>query len=544
MFTEFIARTSAPRSRTAQELLTYAAPALLGEAGIRQIRIYRVARHGIVVWWASQARPEDARPYMLENLPLHAHAIEQQSPLLEGQTYVLPMGRDEGLFGLLELVFDSAPSPATLEQLQASLALFSARLEALQLSRLLEQQVSASSALNSCESYQEIASVLGQYIAQHGQFIAIGMFEYDAEQRLQGFRTVATANQHNSYVVDELTIPSGNALQRQYELLQDPGEFYVADVDTDPLVEPIRVWLKSLRVKSMYQSALRSAGKVYGFINWNDTQGSILLTPLETLIFTSLAEQASSVIETRRATQERDRYLQEVRLQAVRLQTINAFAQAIQAIQDLNSILASAVDYCRRLLEVDYIDLFGFERQTGRLHLYGSYANQDTHIYGEPGMAIVLDPESLVRQVWSTRNYICIQDLDKENVPHHFKGKMRSILTVLVAFSGQAYGVMEIGNRRPQVYGEAEIITAMQLVGQLAVSIANADVFRRTQQVAETKTLVNEISARIEQQTDVEGMVIAAARELGRALGAKRARVRLTSTLPASSLAGSSETER
>ena len=67
-----------------------------------------------------------------------------------------------------------------------------------------------------------------------------------------------------------------------------------------------------------------------------------------------------------------------------------------------------------------------------------------------------------------------------------------------------------------------------QMSNQVAVALSNANAYARSQKVAQNKALANEIVAELQQQTEVESILQVTARELGKALGAKRARIRLS----------------
>jgi GAF domain-containing protein len=81
----------------------------------------------------------------------------------------------------------------------------------------------------------------------------------------------------------------------------------------------------------------------------------------------------------------------------------------------------------------------------------------------------------------------------------------------------------------------------LQSVAQrLALSIDNARLFEQTQDLAQQELQVNAISAKLQGVTNMNELVKIAISELGRALGAKEASIRLGMNLPAA-LSASSE---
>jgi GAF domain-containing protein len=66
------------------------------------------------------------------------------------------------------------------------------------------------------------------------------------------------------------------------------------------------------------------------------------------------------------------------------------------------------------------------------------------------------------------------------------------------------------------------------MINQLAVAIENAEAYRQSQRVAQNEALINDIATHFQQHSAVEDMLHIAVDELGRALGARRARIRLS----------------
>ena len=66
-----------------------------------------------------------------------------------------------------------------------------------------------------------------------------------------------------------------------------------------------------------------------------------------------------------------------------------------------------------------------------------------------------------------------------------------------------------------------------QMTDQLAVAIENAEAYTQSQRQARNEALVNDIATRLQRQTDVQSMLDITLSEMGKALGARRARIRL-----------------
>jgi GAF domain-containing protein len=104
---------------------------------------------------------------------------------------------------------------------------------------------------------------------------------------------------------------------------------------------------------------------------------------------------------------------------------------------------------------------------------------------------------------------------------------------VPVSLRGIVLGAVEWDMPRRQ-YSDDIRQLALELADRLAITADNARLFEETQQTAERERLVNEISARLTQQTDVSSILQIAVRDLGQALRVPQTAIRLGSSKPAS----------
>jgi GAF domain-containing protein len=105
---------------------------------------------------------------------------------------------------------------------------------------------------------------------------------------------------------------------------------------------------------------------------------------------------------------------------------------------------------------------------------------------------------------------------------------LRTILAAPLMARGLLLGIIEVGSETPGAYDDTDTAAFQQMSNQVAVALSNANAYARSQKVAQNKVLANEIVAELQQQTEVESILQVTARELGKALGAKRARIRLS----------------
>ncbi|MDQ7024425.1 MAG: GAF domain-containing protein [Anaerolineae bacterium] len=84
-----------------------------------------------------------------------------------------------------------------------------------------------------------------------------------------------------------------------------------------------------------------------------------------------------------------------------------------------------------------------------------------------------------------------------------------------------------------------KVLLAEELVSRLAVSLDNARLFQDSQQTADRERIVNEISARLTAQTDIESIIHTAIQEVGQALRTPQVAVRLHKSRPQNGSNGS-----
>jgi len=88
-------------------------------------------------------------------------------------------------------------------------------------------------------------------------------------------------------------------------------------------------------------------------------------------------------------------------------------------------------------------------------------------------------------------------------------------------------GTVSAGSLRPYTYDDEDIAIFRQMLNQFVVAIENSIAFAQSQRAAQNEALINDISVQFQTTNDIEGMMTAAISELGKALRARKARVRL-----------------
>jgi GAF domain-containing protein len=93
--------------------------------------------------------------------------------------------------------------------------------------------------------------------------------------------------------------------------------------------------------------------------------------------------------------------------------------------------------------------------------------------------------------------------------------------------SQRPLGIISIAHQQPRAYTPTDSTLLQQISTQVAIALENAQLFHSTRQRAAFEESLNDITSRLQQQTDLQVMLEQTMHDLGRVLGAERARVQL-----------------
>lgn len=287
----------------------------------------------------------------------------------------------------------------------------------------------------------------------------------------------------------------------------------------DLLPRPAHAFLMQGRMTWLAAFGLRSGGSLMGMLLLVHTEHHTL-QPQEIDAYTTLADQIAIALENQRLLRDAHR-------QAEQLRQINTFSQAIQASFDMRELLSIALTNAWGIFEMDHLSVLLFDPASRSLCVAGWY--DGLHMFAEvPGEPLETIESTSGGLAWVTQNLVQLNDLaQEEGLRHTTQPDMRATLSAPLFSHGSIAGVLEAGTRRPRPFGPADPAIIEQLAGQLSISIENAEAYTQNQNVAKSRTLVNEISAQLQQQTEIDRILSITMNELGRALGAKRARIRM-----------------
>lgn len=242
-------------------------------------------------------------------------------------------------------------------------------------------------------------------------------------------------------------------------------------------------------------------------------------------------EIAQTIVSELGLAIQKQRLLQTAQDQNARMRQITAFSQGVQAQIEAPNIISMALDTFADLVPHQYFSVALYDRDATALRLAAHRHDMRRQI-ALPGRIIAPDENAHLYRVWHTKERHYIPDLNASEAVHPLKAALRCLVSLPLVSGGTWLGVVEIGAVQLNRYSDADLLIMEQMSNQLAVALNNADAYARSQRVAHNKALANDIISQLQQQTEIETILKITVKELGQALGAKHARIRLGMDAP------------
>ena len=328
--------------------------------------------------------------------------------------------------------------------------------------------------------------------------------------------------------------PDHGAIGIRFDMQTNPLYGAMAKQDFQPVVvnnletypgfdEATREMLAGLGVKAMLLVAIMVQGNVIGSLGLDIYNTYRQFTP-------EMVNIAQTVMAQAGVTLQNLRLLQDTQRRAEQLQVIAAFSQQAQAALDVEAILTSALKTSAEILPQDSMRVALYDSETAKLRVVASQVSAQPAVMMAGGTQVPISGH--IATVWETRSVLHIADLHAYPRDPQVDVRTRDWMIVPMISQGRVVGMVSAGSTQPHVYSQTDVAVFQQFVNQLGAAIESARVYNQSQHLAQNESLINEISTSIQRQHDIQGMLGVAAEELGRALGARQARVRLTAVEP------------
>ncbi len=236
--------------------------------------------------------------------------------------------------------------------------------------------------------------------------------------------------------------------------------------------------------------------------------------------YASLAEVTATALDRIAA-------LQASRQRLAELETVAGVSQAVAVETNLQRLYARIHDQVRQVMGDVAFFIALYDRETSRIEIPYLYEDgQVSHIEPFPlgeGLTSIV--------VHTAQPLLLVEDTERraKELGAKIVGRAaKSWLGVPLIVAGEVIGVMAVQDlEQEQRFSEDDQRLLSAIAGQIAGAVWNARLLAQTQQQAEFERLLNQVTARIRQTTDIQRMLRIAAHEMRLALGAERVRLRL-----------------
>jgi len=340
------------------------------------------------------------------------------------------------------------------------------------------------------------------------------------------------ANQKFATVVSEY--PNQGALGVQISVEGNPlynfinQENYqpviIDDINTSPVLdENNRAFLRSVGTHSIVIVPLVVHDRAIGSIGIDIFSDKKIISPAMIDLAQTVSSQVAIALQNRRLMSEAER-------RASQLQRIAAFSQSAQASLALETTLETMLDEAAQMLPQNQMSICLYDKAEQQLKVVAQRIDGSIRQTSNTGDSIPLTGQ--MAAVWKKAEPLYLPDLRAVTPDMDVGVTLRSWLLVPVMGHGSIVGIVSVGSDQAFAYTETDIRLFSQLVSQFGVVLENIEAYRQSQQIARNESLVNDISAQLQRQLDIQGMLNVTAAELGKAIGARRARIRLATQVP------------
>jgi GAF domain-containing protein/HAMP domain-containing protein len=276
-------------------------------------------------------------------------------------------------------------------------------------------------------------------------------------------------------------------------------------------------------VQSTLITPITLRGQIIGTLGLQEADGTRQWTADEIALVEAIADQMALAIENARLFEDDQRRLQEIT-------TLYEASQACLYISDQENLLAAIIKAAAQTTGAVLGSVMLIDEEKG-VYVFGAThgMSEETTAAIKTELHIPLE-EGLVGAVVTTGQPVVIADVttDPRWIPMKTKEPMHSFLGVpLVSRAGRPLGAITLSHPEVGAFDENHARLLSTFANQAALAIENARLFETTQARARRERLIREITGKVQKSVDLDVILQTTVQELGKALGASHAVVRL-----------------
>ena len=202
--------------------------------------------------------------------------------------------------------------------------------------------------------------------------------------------------------------------------------------------------------------------------------------------------------------------------------------RAITSLLSTEEILARTVELIRDRFGYYHASVFLLDERREYAVLRESTGEVGARLKAR-GHRLAVGSNSIIGWVTANKQPRIASDVGAD--PVHFRNELlpdtRSEAAVPLRIGDRILGALDVQSRESNAFTPADVETLKILADQIAVAVENGRLFTRQQRVVQMEQIVSSVTTKIYKSLTLDSILENAAVELGRALGARRAVVRL-----------------
>lgn len=325
------------------------------------------------------------------------------------------------------------------------------------------------------------------------------------------------------------------------EMRQDLSRPYVIpNIDTDERVLPdTRAVFQQLGMRSIMLIPIVIDGRMVASVGFDSYQETRRFSEQDGQLAVTMGAQLAIGLQNIRLVQAQRERQAELAQRVQSLESLNQLATQIAHLRDESALLDFATAEMSRTMNIDHCTVVMIEPDGQMGRLISEYPDS-----GMRGTQIPLN-EALIEAVYKdVGTPIVSNDIEQFSLfTAETKQSLRDLGVHAITFAPMLINEQLYATVGFDIYETGRIFTpdmvqvAQTMVAQLAVAIENIHLLQATEQRAQEanrratyESLINTVTEQMQRSQDVAVMVDSAVETLGRALGARRARVRFLTT--------------
>jgi GAF domain-containing protein len=213
---------------------------------------------------------------------------------------------------------------------------------------------------------------------------------------------------------------------------------------------------------------------------------------------------------------------------AVQLTTAAEVSRAASSMLEPAKLLSEVVDLIRDRFDFYYVGLFLIDEGGEHAVLRAGTGEAGRRML-EMGHKLEVGGTSMIGWCTAQGKARIALDVGKEAVrfENPLLPETRSEMALPLISRGRVIGAMTIQSTKPAAFSEEDITTLQTMADQVANAIENARLLEETQYLAQRERTISQITSKLRSALNLETILQTTVQELGQALGASEAIVRL-----------------